>query len=107
GIAGLIGVVGVAADIAAAAFEVPEVIPLINAASAYAQKQFPESEVPSKRRDGNGEDDHGNKARAEGGVIVCEPRARGIYYSGDHEDRWIQPDGTRNEDNLPRHIPAG
>lgn len=109
GIAGLIGVVGVAVDIAATAYGVPEVIPLIDAASAYAQKQFPESEVPSKRRDGNGEDDNGSKARAEGGVIVCEPRARGIYYSGDgdHQDRWIQPDGTRNDANLPRHIPAG
>jgi hypothetical protein len=109
GIAGLIGVVGVGADIAASYFGAPELVPLINAASEYAQKQFPESEVPSKRRDGYGEDQHGSKARAEGGVIVCEPRAQGIYYSddADHQDRWIQPDGTRDESNRPRHIPAG
>jgi len=109
GIAGLIGVVAIGADIAATSFGAAALVPFITAGAAYAKGQFPESEVKSKRRDGNGEDDNGHKARVEGGVIVCEPRARGIYYSGDgdHQDRWIQPDGTRNDANLPRHIPAG
>jgi hypothetical protein len=42
GIAGLIGVVGVGADLAATYFGHPEVIPFVDAASKYAQQQFPE-----------------------------------------------------------------
>jgi hypothetical protein len=108
GIAGLIGVVEVGAGIVAAAYGLPEVIPLIHAGSEYAQQQFPESEQPSKRRNVFGEDDGGGRARAEGGVIVCEPRAQGLYYSAsaEHQDRWIQPDGTRDDSNQPRHIPV-
>jgi hypothetical protein len=108
GIAGLIGVVEVGVGIAAAAYGLPEVLPLIHAGSEYALKQFPESEKGSKRRNVWGEADDGGKARAEGGVIVCGPRAQGLYYSGsaEHQDRWIQPDGTRNDANQPRHIPV-
>jgi hypothetical protein len=109
GIAGLIGVIGVGADVAAGYFGVPEVTPFLDAATKYAQQQFPESEVPSKRRDGYGEDGSHHKARAEGGVIVCEPQAQGILYSADadHQSFWIKPDGTRDDNHLPRHIHPG
>jgi hypothetical protein len=106
GIAGLIGVVGVGAEAVATAFGHPELQPLIRDARQYAQQQFPESERPSKRRDGYGMADDGSKARQEGGVIVCEPRAQGIYYSATDRDYWIQGGGSRNDANQPRHIPV-
>ena len=109
GIAGLIGAVGAAADVAATYFGHPEVAPFLDAATKYAQQQFPESKKPSKRRDGYGQDESHHKAREEGGVIVCEPRAQGIFYSADddHQSYWIKPDGTRDDNHLPTHIHPG
>jgi hypothetical protein len=107
GIAGLIGVVGVGADAAATYFGHPELTKFLDAATKYAQQQFPESEQPSKRRDGYGEDDSHNKARAEGGPLVCGPNARGIFYSAESDHFWIKPDGTRDDAHLPAHIRPG
>lgn len=108
GIAGLITVVEVGAGVAATAFGLPEIAPLIHAAGEYARKQFPESENPSKSRDAYGiAIGDGGKARQEGGVIVCEPSAQGIYHSanGDNRSYWIKEPGIRDDAHNPEHIP--
>jgi hypothetical protein len=107
GIAGLIGVVGAGADLAAGYFGVPEVVPFINAAAKYAQQQFPESQEPAKRRDGYGEDDNHNKERAEGGMAVYCPGYKGIGFSGEDSKYWIKKDGTRDDKHLPDHLKPG
>jgi len=108
-VTGLITAVAAGLNAAASAFNQPELAPLINAAATYARQQFPESNHPSMQRDPYGVDPNGGRARAEGGAILCEPTAQGVYHSGDsdHEDRWIQGNGVRNDANMPRHIPAG
>jgi hypothetical protein len=96
-------------DLAAAAAGQADLDPLITAAANYAKAQFPESAHPNIRRDSYGFDPGGGRARAEGGVIVCEPRAQGVYHSGDsdRQDHWIQGNGVRNDANMPKHIPPG
>ncbi|WP_371550452.1 hypothetical protein OG266_34300 [Streptomyces sp. NBC_00554] len=108
-IPGLISIAAVGANIAAGAFGQPELIPLINAASTFAQQRFPETSTRGRARNAFGEDDNGGRARQEGGVIVCNPSARAPYTSGDedHQSRWIQGNGQRISENLPDHISAG
>lgn len=108
GLPGLISVVAVGADVAAGAFGQAELVPLINAASQYAQQQFRERQVQAKSRDAFGVEPDGGLACQEGGVIVCAPAAHQFYYSGNDSDggrrRWIQGNGQRVPENFPRHI---
>jgi len=108
-IAGLISIAAVGADVAAGVFGQPELVPLINAASTFAQQRFPETQSRGRARDAFGKGDGGGSARQEGGVIVCNPSARTTYTSGDedHQSRWIQGNGQRTSENLPDHISAG
>lgn len=106
-IAGLITVVAAGADILASAYGQAELAPLITAGADYARQRFPESAQPRERRDPYGVETDGSLARQEGGVIVCEPLAQGVYHSGDsdHQDRWVQGNGVRSDADMPRHIP--
>jgi hypothetical protein len=107
GIAGLITVAAAGLGILATAYGQPDLVPLIGAGVKYAEQQFPESAQPSERRDPYGVEPNGSLAREEGGVIVCEPSAQGIYHSGDsgHRGHWIQGSGVRSDANMPQHIP--
>jgi hypothetical protein len=107
GIAGLITFVAAGAGVLVTAYGQADLAPLITAGANYAKQQFPESEQPSKSRDPYGVETGGSLARQEGGVIVCEPLAQGVYHSGDsdHQERWVQRDGVRSDANMPRHIP--
>lgn len=83
---------------------------MINAAEQFAKDRFKATNARTKRRDAFGVDPgSGHKAKEEGGIIVTLPEAGGPYYSGDSDttSRWIQPDGTRTDDHLPRHIKLG
>jgi hypothetical protein len=107
GIASLIGVVGVGADLLATAFGAPEAKPVIDAGVKYAQDQFKEEKVKTKRRDAYGVDPgSGHRARQEGGVIISLPAAGQIFYSGndDHKERWIKEPGTRDPAHYPAHV---
>jgi len=107
GIASIIGIVAAGANAAAAAFDAPEAKEVIDRAASYAQSQFQEKKVKTKRRDPFGEDPaSGHKARQEGGVLVSLPEARRQYYSGDedHQDRWIKKPGTRDNAHHPEHV---
>jgi hypothetical protein len=107
GVGAFIGIIAAGANIAAASFGVPEAAPAIAAAEKFAASRFPERQVKTKRRDPFGvEPDTGLKARQEGGVIVCLPQARGIFYSGneDHQERWIKQPGTRDNAHRPDHV---
>jgi hypothetical protein len=106
----LIGLVATGATVAATVTGHPEAIPLVEAAESFAKDQFKQDNVRSKRRDPFGQDPGtGHKARQEGGVLVCLPSAKGLYYSGDgdHKDRWIKDHEDRTASNLPKHIPVG
>jgi hypothetical protein len=107
GIAGLITVAAAGLNILASAYGQADLVPLIAAGANYAEQQFPESTRPSQRRDPYGVDPGGSLARQEGGLIVCEPSAQGIYHSGDsdHRGHWVQGSGVRNDANKPQHIP--
>lgn len=107
---GLIGLVAIGAEVGSTVAGYPEAIPLIEKAEKYAKEQFKENKVRTKRRDPFGEDPGtGHRARQEGGVLVCMPEAKGIFYSGngDHEERWIKDHNERTVANLPKHIPVG
>jgi hypothetical protein len=93
--------------VAASAFGVPELAPVITAAEKFADTQFEEAKVKTKRRDPFGVDPGtGGKARQEGGVLVSLLAAWQIYYSGDgdHQERWIKKPGTRDAGHLPNHV---
>lgn len=107
GVPSFIGIVAAGGVITATAFGTPELIPVIEAATAFAKDRFKEKKVKTKRRDPFGEDPgNGDKARQEGGVIVSLPEARRIFYSGnsDHEERWIKKPGTRDAEHIPDHV---
>jgi hypothetical protein len=107
GVGAFIGIVAAGANVAASAFGVPELAPVIAAAEKFADTQFEEAKVKTKRRDPFGVDPGtGGKARQEGGVLVSLPAARQIYYSGDsdHQERWVKKPGTRDAAHLPSHV---
>jgi hypothetical protein len=103
----IVGLVAAGANVALGAAGAPEVIPVINAAEAFAKEQFKATNAKTKRRDTFGVDPgSGHKARQEGGVLVCLPEAGGTLYSGDgdHKDRWVKGDGVRSDEHLPAHV---
>jgi hypothetical protein len=107
GVAGFITIVGAGANLTASIFGVPEIVPLLNAATAYAKEQWKEEKVRTKRRDAFGVDPgSGHKARQEGGVLIAMPAARGPETSGndDNRDRWIKEPGDRVQANYPSQI---
>ena len=107
GVSSLIGIVAAGANIAASAFDAPEAAGLINAGAQFAEEQFKENKVKTKRRDAFGQDPgSGLRARQEGGVLVSLPAAGQIFYSGnsDHQERWIKQPGTRDADHMPGHV---
>ena len=106
----IVGLVAVGGKALATAEGLPEAAPVIDAGQAFAQDQFKATNAKTKRRDPYGVDPgSGFKALAEGGVLVCLPEAGGPYYSGDgdHPNRRIKPDGTRDDAHLPGHIEPG
>ena len=81
--------------------------PIIGAATKFAQDEFQEKKVKTKRRDPFGVDPgSGLKAREEGGVIISLPGAGQIFYSGntDHRERWIKKPGTRDDAHMPDQV---
>lgn len=108
GAGAIIGIIAAGAKVAATAFGAPEVAPLISAGAKFAESQFKEKKVKTKRRDAFGEDPGtGHKARQEGGVLISLPEARQIYYSGnsDHKERWIkEPGAPRDFAHKPDHV---
>lgn len=103
----IIGVVAAGAGVAASAFGLPEVQPLIAAGETFAQAAFKQSEFNRAVRDPFGEIvSTGEKARQEVGVIVSLPEARTIFYGGDddHKNRWIKKPGTRDLAHRPDHV---
>ncbi|MES0000958.1 hypothetical protein NKJ90_19495 [Mesorhizobium sp. M0051] len=107
GVAGFIGVVGVGAGIAATAFGAPEIVPLVTAATKYAQEQWKEEKVKTKRRDAFGVDPGSqHKARQEGGILISMPAAGGPITSGnnDHRENWIKEPGDRVAKNYPPQV---
>jgi hypothetical protein len=107
GISSLIGIVAAGANIAASAFDAPEAAGLINAGAQFAEEQFKENKVKTKRRDAFGQDPgSGLRARQEGGVLVSMPGAGQIFYSGnsDHRERWIKEPGIRDAAHMPDHV---
>lgn len=107
GVSSLIGIVAAGANIAASAFDAQEAAPLINAGAQFAEEQFKENKVKTKRRDAFGQDPgSGLRARQEGGVLVSMPSAGQIFYSGnsDHQERWIKQPGIRDAAHLPGHV---
>ncbi len=102
-----IGIVAAGANLTAAAFGAPELVPLISAGAKFAESRFHKEKVKTYRRDPFGEDPGtGVKARGEGGVIVSLPQARQIFYSGnsDHQERRIKEPGTRDDAHRPDHV---
>jgi hypothetical protein len=107
GVSSFIGIVAAGANVAASAFNAQAAAPLINAAAQFAQEQFKENKVKTKRRDAFGQDPgSGLRARQEGGVLVSMPAAGQIFYSGnsDHRERWIKEPGIRDVAHMPNHI---
>ncbi len=107
GISSLIGIVAAGAGLTASAFGLPEAKPVIDAAAKFAQDNFKEEKVKTKRRDAFGVDPGtGHRARQEGGVIVSLPAAGQIFYSGndDHKERWIKEPGIRDAAHYPDHV---
>ncbi len=101
-VSGLIGVLGAGADLAATIAGFPEAIPLLNAADKFAQDQFKATHVKTKRRDAYGQDPgNGQRAKEEGGVLVCMPAAKGPYYSSSNSNMWIKDEKPRSYENLP------
>ena len=105
GVPALIGAVAAGADLAATVFGHPEAVEAINAGAAFATEKFKEKAVKTKIRDAYGEDPGSHdKARQEGGVLVCAPTAHGPLASGEDEKWWIKEPGTRIDANRPPHI---
>lgn len=105
----IIGLVAKGVNIVLGAADAPEVKPLIDAAETFAKDQFKATNAKTMIRDPFGvEPTTGLKSRRNGGLLVCLPEAGGTYYSGDwnHEDRGIQGNGVRTDDQLPTHIPV-
>lgn len=104
----IVGLVAVGGKAVLGATGNGEFIPIVNAAESFAKDQFKATNAKTKRRNAFGVDPgSGHKAKQEGGIIVSLPEAGGPYYSGESTNRWIKPDGTRNDTNLPIHIPFG
>lgn len=106
----LVGLLAVGAKAGLGIAGVPEAIPAINEVEQFAKDRFKATNAKTKRRDAFGVDPgSGHKAKEEGGLIVTLPEASGPFYSGDddHKKRWIKPDGTRTDENLPEHISIG
>ncbi|PYE53176.1 hypothetical protein [Deinococcus yavapaiensis] len=104
---GIISIAAAGAGITAAAFGAPELAPFISAAEKFAKDVFKPEKVKSKRRDPFGYDPGtGERARAEGGVLISMPAAGQTFYSGDsdHKERWIKDHQPRTDRNLPDHI---
>ncbi|WP_029528575.1 hypothetical protein [Polaromonas glacialis] len=107
GAGALIGLIAAGATVTSAAFGLPQLAPVIGAAEKFANTQFEEKKVKTKRRDPFGVDpSSGHKARQEGGVLVSLPEARQAFYSGnsDHKERWIKEPGTRDDAHRPDHV---
>jgi|GEM_PF-2994426 len=107
--AGISTLVAVGANAGLVAFGQAELVPVVTAADAFAQKQFKATGVKHKRRDGFGLDPGtGHRARQEGGVIVCMPGAgtTGTLYSGNssHKNRWIKKNERRFDAIRPQHV---
>ncbi|HEX5268827.1 MAG TPA: hypothetical protein VFW33_00005 [Gemmataceae bacterium] len=103
----LVGLVAAGAKVVVGAEGAPEVAPAIAAAETFAKDQFKATNAKTKRRDPFGVDPgSGQKAREEGGLLVCLPEAGGTFYSGDgdHKNRWVKGDGTRTNENMPEHF---
>jgi hypothetical protein len=105
-IAGIIAVIGAAAEVGATALEVPEAAPIIQAGAAFATQQFGQ---PSrgKQRDPFGLEGR-TLRRCEGGVLITWPTAGGVYDSKGGcvkgpDDR----DGIRSDDRRPDHVTDG
>jgi hypothetical protein len=106
----IVGLLAVGAKAGLGIAGVPGVIPVINEVEQFAKERFKATNAKTKRRDAFGVDPgSGHKAKEEGGIIVTLPQASGPFYSGDdeHKKRWIKPDGTRTDENLPEHIFLG
>lgn len=106
----LVGLLAVGAKAGLGIAGVPQAIPIVNEVERFAKESFKATNAKTKRRDAFGVDPgSGHKAKEEGGVIITLPQASGPFYSGDddHKNRWIKPDGTRNDKNLPQHIAVG
>jgi hypothetical protein len=106
----LVGLIAIGAKAGLGLAGVPEAIPLVNSAEAFAIDQFKGTGEATKWRDPFGvEPDTGHKAKQEGGIVVCLPEAGGLYYSGneDHEERWIKEPGDRIDANRPAHVIHG
>jgi hypothetical protein len=109
GVGGFLTVVGVGAGITVSAFGHPEFVPLVNAATAFAKKQWgEEKKVKTKRRDAFGEDPSSHhKAKQEGGVLITLP-AKGViggpFYSGTDKKYWIKEPGDRIPKLYPPHV---
>jgi hypothetical protein len=105
GVAAAIGVVAAGAQVTAAAFGAPQAAPVIGAARTFAQQQFQAKQLKTKVRDPYGEDPKSHqKARQEGGVLVCSPTAHGVLYSGADGRFWIKEPGNRIDTHRPDHI---
>lgn len=107
GAGAIIGIVAAGANATAAAFGAPEAKPIIDAGAKFAESRFQEKKVKTKVRTAFGvEPGTGLKARQEGGVLVSLPAARETFYSGDgdHTERWIKVDGTRDDAHRPPHV---
>jgi hypothetical protein len=103
----IVGLVAAGVKVALGDKDTPQVAAAIDAAEQFAKDLFKATNAKTKRRDAFGVDpSSGHKAREEGGLLVCLPDAGGTYYSGDgdHQGRWIKPDGTRTDDHLPAHV---
>lgn len=106
----LVGLLAVGAKAGLGIVGLPEAIPVLNKVEEFAKDRFKATNAKTKRRDAFGVDPgSGHKAKEEGGIIVTLPQASGPVYSGDddHKKRWIKPDGTRSDRNLPEHIVVG
>lgn len=77
-LAGIVGLVAAGAEVVATGLGAPELVPIINQANEFAQREFKASGAKHKKRDGYGVDPgSGHKAKQEGGVIMCLPGAGG------------------------------
>jgi hypothetical protein len=104
----LIGLVTSGVGLTAAAFGSNAAAPLISGGAAFAKDHLGEEKIGTLVRDPFGEDPKShNKARQEGGVLVCAPAAQGIFSSGEDEKFWIRKPGDRTDENRPEHVAAG
>lgn len=101
----IIGLGATAAAAGAAALGAPEASPIIKAGGDFAAKNFVKK-GNSESRDAYGKDGDREMKRQEGGVLICMPEARGVYYSGGGGGRWVQgkDGGERTDDRLPAHM---